>query len=172
MSGESQIDKCQCPEFLHNSEMQCSKEGVGAVLTNNIGEAVNPGLVGLWRPLGRLDSCCQAHHADLSHRCSNLRVAYQNGLQVTCTDMAGIASLKQDLPTTQPALRYTRFRLDLVSYLSRTELQFPTFPHGSQARQVVSPSSFTGQLFLKDTQCACEFGIAHSHRDLFLHLTA
>ena len=116
------------------------------MLTNNIGEAVNPGLVRLWRPLGRLDSCCQAYHADLSHCCSNLQVAYQNGLQVTCTDKAGIASLKQDLPTIQSLLRCTRFRLDLVSHLSRTKLQSHTFSHGSQARQIGSLSSFTGQV--------------------------
>ena len=59
-------------------------------LTDNIGEAVDAGLVRLGRALGGLHRGRQAHHADLRHRRRHLGVAHHNGLQVTCVIMAAV----------------------------------------------------------------------------------
>ncbi len=57
---------------------------VGGWRTDNVGQAVDAGLVWLGRPASRLHGCRQARHAHRRNRCRQLRLAQQHRLQVAC----------------------------------------------------------------------------------------
>lgn len=81
-------------------------------LTDNIGKAVDAGLVRLGRALGGLHRGRQAHHADLRYRRRHLGVTHHDGLQVTCLRRAVVKA--EVLPSVSLWNAYNVFKPDTV----------------------------------------------------------